>query len=120
MSILGISAQKLLTTETRVAIFIVLLFNNKNLRYLCLVLFSETHWKSSGTESAIIHPRDVARPKKKQWNFGELFMCLWKNQNWTGPYLAEHKVMRILLLQRYYWDRYEMSGLKRGVRIIDR
>ena len=43
MSILGISAQKLLTTETRVAIFIVLLFNNKNLRHLCLVLFSETH-----------------------------------------------------------------------------
>ena len=34
---------KLLTTETRVAIFIGLLFNNKNLRYLCLVLFSETH-----------------------------------------------------------------------------
>ena len=26
---------------------------------------------------------------------------------------------RIHLLQRYYWDRHEMSGLERGVRIID-
>ena len=33
---------KLLTIKTRVAIFIVLLFNNKNVRYLCLVLFIET------------------------------------------------------------------------------
>ena len=37
------SCAKLLTIKTRVAIFIVLLFNNKNVRYLCLVLFSETY-----------------------------------------------------------------------------
>ena len=126
---------KLWTIETRVSIFIVL-FNNKNLRYLCLVLFSE----SSGTEPAIIHPRFnwnspsskkrfISIPReKKQWNFGELFKSVEKsklNRTLLSYYtLDEYKMTRIhllkRLLKRYYWNRYKMSGLERSVRIIYR